>query len=164
VVNDLDKDKEEITEDMLNQLAVEDVLAQDFCQLSLNALSSAETDNAMKLKALVKDKVMLTLLDSSSSHSFVSSNFVKVAKLQTTPIQPRRVKLANGEVLTATAKVQNLHWYIQGHTLFNDMIVLDMSPYDAILGYDWLKEHSPMQFDWNKKTIQFIIGGQHIKL
>jgi hypothetical protein len=112
VVNDLDKDKEEITEDMLNQLAVEDVLAQDFCQLSLNALSSVETDNAMKLKALVKDKVVLTLLDSGSSHSFVSSNFVKVAKLQTTLIQPRRVKLANGEVLTATAKVQNLHLYI----------------------------------------------------
>jgi hypothetical protein len=39
-----------------------------------------------------------------------------------------------------------------------------MSPYDAILGYDWLKEHSPMQFDWNKKTIHFIIGGQHMKL
>jgi hypothetical protein len=81
----------------------------------------------MKLKALVKDKVMLTLLDSGSSHSFVSSNFVKVAKLQKTPIQPRRVKLANGEVLIVTAKVQNLHWYIQGHTLVNDMIVLDMS-------------------------------------
>ena len=31
VVNDLDKDKEKITEDMLNQLAIEDTLADDFC-------------------------------------------------------------------------------------------------------------------------------------
>jgi hypothetical protein len=50
VVNDLDKDKEEITEDMLNHLAVEDALAEDFYQLSLNALSSADNDNSIKLK------------------------------------------------------------------------------------------------------------------
>jgi hypothetical protein len=73
VVNELDKDKE-ITEEILNQLAIEDTLAEDFCQLSLNALSSMDTDNSMKLKALVQDKVMLILLDSGSSHSFISSN------------------------------------------------------------------------------------------
>jgi len=56
VVNDLDKT--EITEDMPNQLAVEDALTEDFGQLSLNALSSLETQNSIKLKAMVKDKVM----------------------------------------------------------------------------------------------------------
>jgi hypothetical protein len=40
------------------------------------------------------------------------------------------------------------------------MIVLDMGPYDAILGYDWLRENSPMQFDWSKKTIQFSVDGK----
>lgn len=69
----------------------------------------------MKLKALVKDKVMLTLLDSGSSHNFVSSNFVEVAKLKTVPIPPRTVKLPNGELLTASAKVDQMQWYIRGH-------------------------------------------------
>lgn len=161
-MNDLDKT--EITEEMLNHLAVEDALAEDFYQLSLNALSSAETDNSMKLKTMVKDKVMLVLLDSRSSHSFISSDFVKLAKLPTVPIPSRKVKLANGEYLTTTQKVQKLRWYIQGHTLCSDMIGLDMGPYDAIIGYDWLKENSPMQFDWNKKTIQFTLDGKLIKL
>jgi hypothetical protein len=44
-INDLDKT--EITEQMLNHLAVEDALAEDFCQLSLNALSSTNTNNSM---------------------------------------------------------------------------------------------------------------------
>lgn len=41
-LNDLDK--EEITKEQLNQLAVEDALAENFCQLSQNALSSMDID------------------------------------------------------------------------------------------------------------------------
>ena len=89
-LNDLDKDKEEITEEMLNQLAVEDLLAADFYQLSLNALSSMDSTNSIKLRTLVKNKVMLILLDSGSSHSFVSKQFIEVANLPTTLIPPKR--------------------------------------------------------------------------
>lgn len=162
VVSDLDK--EEIIEDMLNQLTVEDALTDNFCQYSLNALSSADTDNCIKLQSMVHNKVMLILLDSRSSHSFVSSHFVSLANLPTVPIAPQRVKLANGQWLTATAKVQNLQWYIQGHTLSSDMISLEMGPYDAILGYDWLKRNSPMKCDWNLKTIEFSWQGQPVKI
>lgn len=164
VVNELDRDKEEITEDMLNQLAIEDALADNFYQLSLNALSGNDHDNSMKLKSMVKDKVMLILLDSGSSYSFISSNFVALANLHPTPILAKIVRLANGECLTATTSVSKLQWYIQRHTLTSDMIVLDMGPYDAILGYDWLRENSPMQFDWSKKTIQFSVDEKQVKL
>jgi hypothetical protein len=51
VLNDLDK--EEITEDHLNQLAVEDALAENFCQLSLHAISTSDSDNSIKLKTQV---------------------------------------------------------------------------------------------------------------
>lgn len=44
------------------------------------------------------------------------------------------------------------------------MLVLDMSPYDAILGYDWLKIHSPMQRDWNNKTLTFTHEGTQVTL
>lgn len=132
----IDLDKEKITEEMLNQLAVEDALAENFCQLSLNALTSADTNNSIKLRSLVKNKVMLILVDSSSSHSFISSSFVQLAMLPTVRIEPKQVKLANGGQLPTTHKVQNLQWYIDGHTLSSDMLVMDMAPYDAILGFD----------------------------
>jgi len=44
------------------------------------------------------------------------------------------------------------------------MIVLDMLPYDAILGYDWLKQYSPMTYDWQAKTLQFQHQGTSILL
>jgi len=44
------------------------------------------------------------------------------------------------------------------------MIVLDMHPYDAILGFDWLRAHSPMTCDWENKTLQFQEQGKLIQL
>jgi hypothetical protein len=44
------------------------------------------------------------------------------------------------------------------------MIILDMSPYDAILGFDWLQQHSPMTCDWAKKTLVFEQQGRQVTL
>ena len=110
------------------------------------------------------NKTMFILVDTGSSHSFVSSHFVNMVSLPTVPMPQQKVKLANGEWLHTTRKVPNLQWFIQGHTFQHDMIVLDMLPYDAILGYDWLKANSPMQCDWLAKTLQFTHKGKHVAI
>lgn len=44
------------------------------------------------------------------------------------------------------------------------MVVLDMHPYDAILGFGWLQANSPMQCDWQHKTLHFSVNGAPVKL
>jgi hypothetical protein len=44
------------------------------------------------------------------------------------------------------------------------MRVLDLDAYDAILGYDWLKPHNPMNYHWENRTIEFQDLGRDIKL
>lgn len=39
-----------------------------------------------------------------------------------------------------------------------------MGAYDAILGYGWLKAHSPMWCDGEEKCISFIDNGVSVKL
>lgn len=102
VLNDLDR---ELSDDTLNELAAEDALHEEFCQLSLNALSSQEHAHCIKLKARVKVKVMLILLDGGSSHSFISSHFVDIAQLSTEAMSSRTVKLANGDSLVIDRKI-----------------------------------------------------------
>lgn len=152
VLNDLDV---VLNDDVLNQLAVEDALAEDFCQLSLNALAGTDSGEAMKLRALVQGKVMLILVDSGSSHSFVSKDFLETVGLPTFPLKPKQVKLANGDTMVTNQWVPQLEWWTNGHTLCTDMRVLELGTYDAILGYDWLKEHSPMVCNWEAKTLEF---------
>lgn len=87
---------------------IEDALAADFGTLSLNAIPGTDDGEVMRLRALVKNKVMLMLVDSGSSHCFVSSTFLKKLGIQSIPAPPKTVKVANGEVLISDQMVPQL--------------------------------------------------------
>lgn len=72
--------------------------------------------------------------------------------------------MANGQVLHTDKMVSKMEWWCRGHTLCTDMQVLDLSAYDAILGYDWLRENSPMTCHWGDHTVEFLHKGTNIKL
>ena len=90
---------------------------------------------------------MLMLVDSGSSTSFISQAMVDKLKLATEPCSPVSVKVANGEVLRSDRRVKDIRWWIGGHTFVSTMRVLEIGVYDAILGFDWLRAHSPMECD-----------------
>jgi hypothetical protein len=108
---------------------------------------------SIQLKATVKNKTMLILVDTGSSHSFVSSQFVHITQLPTSPMPKQKIRLADGSCMSTAHQVKDLQWYIQGKTFTEHMIVMDKLPYDAILGFDWLQQFSPMQCDWVAKTL-----------
>jgi hypothetical protein len=60
--------------------------------------------------------------------------------------------------------MHDLSWWSHGATFKTPMRVLDLGGYDAILGMDWLKLHSPMTTDWQKKFISFPYQGHHVTL
>ena len=110
----------------------------------------------MRLRSLVKNKVMLMLVDSGSSHSFISSAFLEKVGITPQPAQPRKVRVANGDMLFTDKCVPNLEWWIQGQSFCMNMMVLDMGFYDCILGYDWLQQHSPINHHWKHRTMEFV--------
>ena len=160
-VNDLDIP---LTEEVIQQLLEEDSLPEQFGQLSLHAIAGTEPNDAIRLQAKVRNKTMLILVDSGSSHSFVNSDFltqVNIVPIQTTPLQ---VQTANGHTMVTDQWVPDFTWWCQGHTLKSDMKVLQLGAYDAILGFDWLQAHSPMKCDWQNRTMEFTELGKSFKL
>jgi len=161
VANDLDMP---LSEEVVAQLELEDSLTNEFGQLSLNAIAGTDQGQTLKLRALVKNKVMLTLVDSGSTHSFVSSQFLQQVGITPISTVPTSVKLANGQVLISDHWVPQLSWWCDGFTLHTDMKVLDIGAFDAILGFDWLQKNSPMTCDWENKLIQFTQGAHDVRL
>jgi hypothetical protein len=156
-----------LTEDAVHALELLDepvAAAVECCMLSAQATAGTESSACIRLAAHVRDQAMLLLLDSGSSHSFVSSSFVHRLQLPTTPIHPVPVKVANGQFIVCDSIVTNLPWTSQGHTIHTDLRVLNLDAYDGVLGMDWLDAHSPMTCQWKEKAISFDHQGFWITL
>jgi hypothetical protein len=128
VVNDLDA---ELTEETLNRLEMEDIITAEMGQLSLNAIAGTEHGDSMKIRALVRNKVMLILINSGGSHSFASQSFLLQTGVQPSAATPLQVRVANGELLTSDRHVSSLKWWARGFTFNTKMRVLELAGYDA---------------------------------
>lgn len=144
-----------LSDDVLAQIEQEEQLEEDCHKLSLHAISGTASENCMGVRALLHNQVLLILVDSGSSVSFISQKMVDRLKLVTQQCTPVKVKVANGQILDTNRMVMGLEWWASGHTFKQDMRVLGLDAYDAILGYDWLRRHSPMQCDWDSKILSF---------
>lgn len=141
-----------LSDEVLDAIAHdEDLEDEQDMHVSLNAVSGADHPDTIQLRALVGNKVMLLLVDSGSSHSFIDSQLVHELHCPITPLPPTKVRVANGAMLNCHGKASNLSWWVRNTTFEYDFRVLDLGGYDAILGMDWLAQWGAMTCHWNQR-------------
>lgn len=101
-----------ISDEMLDTLVTHEVGEAADCHVTLNALTGSTQPGTIQFKALVGNQVMLLLLDSGSSHSFVDKSLVDKLQCQTTPISTLKVKVASGDFMYCDTMVQNMQWWL----------------------------------------------------
>jgi hypothetical protein len=94
------------------------------------------------------------LIDSGSSHQYISSEFVRKTSLEveTRRNSPHWVQVANGTYMEAPAQA-NFTLAMARYRTRVKARVLDMPEYDVILGMDWLRTANPV-IDWQEMSIQ----------
>jgi hypothetical protein len=79
---------------------------------------------------------MLILLDSGSSHCFLSnihaSSLVGLTYMNT----PLSVQVENGDILNCVMELREAHWSVQNMQFSSIFKVIPLSCYDIILGMD----------------------------
>lgn len=91
------------------------------------------------------------MVDSGSSHTFVSHQVAsKLQGIQSLPSDVQ-VKVANGDILHCSAVLPNTVWSVDDFTFCSSLKVLPLYHFDMILGMDWLELHSPMKVHWKHK-------------
>lgn len=160
---------EPILEDALldSVMAAEMQEAEDTSQamtLSLNAISGTSKNKTMRVRAIIGNQVMLMLIDSGSSHSFVDQDLAaRVGALQFS-IAPVAVKVANGQNMPCTTKIPNMTWLMGCDTFSHDMHVLPLGTYDAVLGIDWLELWGDMRCNWKEQWLEIDHNGSTVRL
>lgn len=163
-VMSVNEDPIQLSEEILNIMELQDIATAEQLSLSINAMAGSEGDDCLRLHALVGNQVMIILLGSGSSNCFLNAAMLDRIKCTVKEVPPMAVKVANGEYMYTNQSVPELSWWSHGVAFTTSMRVVDLGRYDAILGMDWLKQHSPMTTDWNKKFISFPYKGQHVTL
>ena len=118
----------------------------------------------IKLKGKFNGKPLSIFLDGGSSHTFVKASVFEENPQLVVPRKLFAVKVANGQVLQCNSWVPRMTWEMQGHTFTHDVYVLAIEPYDMVLGVDWMREHSPVTFDFKHLQFSFNQEGQEVKL
>jgi hypothetical protein len=145
-----------LTDEVLQQLEQEDEQQGVCCQVSTQALSRTIGVNSMRIRAVVQKQVMVMLVDSVSSTSFICEHMVQKLALSVYPCSPVNVNVANGASMVCHKMVKKLEWWANGHFYHTYMRVLPISAFEAILGYDWLQDHNLMECDRKTNVISFV--------
>ncbi|KAJ0078322.1 hypothetical protein Patl1_37072 [Pistacia atlantica] len=79
-------------------------------ELSMNVIDGGVSDNTIKLKGQMKGKVILILIDSGSTNSFMDGKTTKELKLEMMQVSPLTIAVADGRKLMVKAKCLGCTW------------------------------------------------------
>ena len=137
---------------------------QLFVALSTAAFAGTDGPRTMCFFGSIQNHDVLILVDSGSSHSFLSSAIAdKLPGVQLMPT-PIRVQVANGDVVQCSSFLPSASWVLQGYNFASDLRVLPLQHFDLILGMDWLESFSPMRVHWKSKWMSIPYGNSTVLL
>lgn len=109
-------------------------------------------------------KKITIFLDGGSTQTFAKASVFEKDPQLIKPLEPFAVKIANGQILECSNWVTRLSWEMQGHRFSLNVYILNIEPYDLILGVDWMRAHCPITFDFRNLQLNFDKQGQQVLL
>jgi hypothetical protein len=79
------------------------------------------------------------LIDSGSSHCFVSESMAAKLHGEERSTCAVQVKLADGSLVSCNREFVGCEWWCQGATFCTNLKVLPLGGYDVIIGMNWLQ-------------------------
>ncbi|CAL5340382.1 unnamed protein product [Camellia sinensis] len=133
----------------------EDQVPEEELQISLNALSGSVSYRTMRVKGNVKKKLVMILIDSGSTHNFLSPEVIKRVGIMASETDPLPVLVADGTKLMSTAICKGFRWEMQGTEFQADMRILQLKGCDMVLGIQWLATLGPVKWDFKNLSMEF---------
>ena len=127
--------------------AAEDCGPENAPVFSLQALAGVSFADTMQLEVVLGAAALVALLDSGSTHNFISEAAAQRSGL---PLQQRprlTAMVANGERVTCLGVIRAARLLIGGDSFPADLFVMPLAGYDVVLGTRWLAALGPIVWD-----------------
>ncbi|XP_066373865.1 uncharacterized protein [Miscanthus floridulus] len=122
---------------------------------SLHAIAGVRFTDTMQLDVDLGGTSLIVLLDSGSTHNFISESAAQRTGL---PLQRRprlTATVANDERVACVGVIRQAAVTIHGDLFHADLFVMPLAGYDMVLGTQWLATLGPILWDFGARTMTF---------
>ncbi|KAL4348377.1 hypothetical protein GQ457_17G003950 [Hibiscus cannabinus] len=123
--------------------------------LSLQAMWGESSCETMKFNVQIGGEYLVALVDSGSSHTFISPSAVKRVGLLIDRKCCLKVTVANGGTLETLGWCKAVKWETQGKEFETDFLILPLKNSDLVLGVQWLSVLGPIKWDFATLKMEF---------
>jgi hypothetical protein len=123
--------------------------------ISLNAIAGIRTSETMQVHLQLGGASLLALLDSGSTHNFISKEAAACTSLQHMSKGNMKVTVGNGERVSCSGVYRATVFSISGEGFTTDFFALPLASYDIVLSTQWLASLGPILWDIGTLSTSF---------
>jgi len=143
---------EEVTEEADVEEATREI---DEPEITLHALTGWSAPRTMRVDAKVGVFNAVVLIDSGSTHNFVSTRMADRLRLPVVPTETFTVWVANGARLQCQGKFEKVQVLLQEIPFSLTLYSLPLADLDIVLGVQWLEMLGYVICNWRTLTMKF---------
>ncbi|GAV84263.1 RVP_2 domain-containing protein [Cephalotus follicularis] len=133
-------------------------------KLSLHALTGAMGQQTMQVVGMIGRRPMQVLIDSGSTHNFLSVGLAHKLGLLVEDMPIVSVRVANGEQLPCSKVIKKFTLKMQGYVFGIDVFLIPLENYDLILGIQWLASLGDILWNFAELRMRFQYNNQACSL
>ncbi|RRT32375.1 hypothetical protein B296_00034407 [Ensete ventricosum] len=100
----------------------------------------------LKIEGFLEQQSIIILIDTESTHKFMSNKVAAHLMLQKESYNGFEVKVANGQILKCNQKCPRVKLILQEQDVVADFFLLSLDGFDIVLSIDWLSTIRDMEF------------------
>jgi len=114
--------------------------------ISCNALAGITTPQDINIEGHIKNKRVIVLMDSGSTHNFIHCKIAKELNCLLYPAPECQVMVASGGNINFSGKYHNIKLSMGEYVLNSPMLSIPMGGVDVVLGVQWLQSLGTIDF------------------
>jgi hypothetical protein len=131
--------------------------------ISCNALARISTPQTLKIEGYIKNKKVIVLIDSGSTHNFIHYKLVKALNFFVYPAPEFQVMIADGGTINCSGKCNKINLTMGEYVMNSPMIYIPMGGAYVVLGIQWLQSLGTVAFNFQELLMKFSLEGNKIE-
>jgi hypothetical protein len=128
---------------------------EDSPKISLHAITGRDASDTIKVYGQIGRSISLVVIDSGSTHNFMSLALAEVLELIPKRGEAMEVIVASGEKIQSSGKCNPIVVELQEWKFHIEFFVLPLEGYGIVLGAQWLRVLGPIWWDFEELKMKF---------